>query len=108
MSNSQTSFAHSNDRTPELSQLTFMKIAAFYGDAQVLNDVSLSIKPGEIVALLGSNGAGKTTLLRTLTGLLRIRRGRIILDNESIDGLPAYKIIRMGVASVPEGLECCR
>ncbi|HVP76746.1 MAG TPA: ABC transporter ATP-binding protein [Thermodesulfobacteriota bacterium] len=103
MSNSQTSFAHSDDRTPELSQLTFRKVAAFYGDAQVLNDVSLSVKPGEIVALLGSNGAGKTTLLRTLTGLLRLRRGRIILDNESIDRLPAYKIIRRGVASVPEG-----
>jgi branched-chain amino acid transport system ATP-binding protein len=103
MSKSRNSTAHSDDRTPELSQLSFMKVSAFYGDAQVLKDVSLTIKPSEIVALLGSNGAGKTTLLRTLTGLLRIRRGRIILDNESIDGLPAHKIIRRGVASVPEG-----
>ncbi len=103
MSDSQNSAAHSDNRTPELSQLTFTKISAFYGDAQVLKDVSLTIKPTEIVALLGSNGAGKTTLLRTLTGLLRIRRGRIILDKESIDGLPAHKIIRRGVASVPEG-----
>ncbi len=78
-------------------------ISAFYGDAQVLNDVSLAVKPSEIVALLGSNGAGKTTLLRTLTGLLPVRRGRIILDNEPINGLPASKIIRKGVASVPEG-----
>ncbi len=80
-----------------------MRIAAFYGDAQVLKDVSLTVKPGEIVALLGSNGAGKTTLLRTLTGLLHIRRGQIILESRSIDGLPAHKIIRRGVASVPEG-----
>jgi branched-chain amino acid transport system ATP-binding protein len=78
-------------------------ISAFYGDAQVLKDVSLFVKPSEIVALLGSNGAGKTTLLRTLTGLLPIRHGRIILDNEPINGLPASKIIRKGIASVPEG-----
>jgi branched-chain amino acid transport system ATP-binding protein len=78
-------------------------ISAFYGDAQVLKDVSLAVKPSEIVALLGSNGAGKTTLLRTLTGLLPLRRGRIILDNEPINGLPASKIVRKGVASVPEG-----
>jgi branched-chain amino acid transport system ATP-binding protein len=79
------------------------KISAFYGDAQVLKDVSLTIKRSEIVALLGSNGAGKTTLLRTLTGLLPIRRGRIVLEDESIDRLPASKIIRKGIASVPEG-----
>ena len=103
MSDSRNSTAHPDQRTPELSQLTFVKISAFYGDAQVLKNVSLAIKPEEIVALLGSNGAGKTTLLRTLTGLLHIRGGRIILDNESIDGLPAHKIIRRGVASVPEG-----
>ena len=78
-------------------------ISAFYGDAQVLKDVSLFVKPSEIVALLGSNGAGKTTLLRTLTGLLPLRHGRIILDNEPINGLPASKIIRKGIASVPEG-----
>jgi branched-chain amino acid transport system ATP-binding protein len=103
MSDSRNSTTHPDNRTTELSQLTFVKISAFYGDAQVLKDVSLTMKPSEIVALLGSNGAGKTTLLKTLTGLLRIRRGRIILDNESIDGLPAHKIIRRGIASVPEG-----
>jgi len=103
MSDFQNSTAHPDSRTPGLSQLAFVKISAFYGDAQVLKDVSLAMKASEIVALLGSNGAGKTTLLKTLTGLLRIRRGRIILDNESIDGLPAHKIIRRGIASVPEG-----
>ena len=103
MSDSRNSTADPDNRTPGLFQLTFVKISAFYGDAQVLKDVSLTMKPSEIVALLGSNGAGKTTLLKTLTGLLRIRRGRIILDNESIDGLPAHKIIRRGIASVPEG-----
>jgi branched-chain amino acid transport system ATP-binding protein len=103
MSNSRTSASLSNNRTPERSQLTFVKITAYYDDAQVLRDVSLTIEPREIVALLGSNGAGKTTLLKTLTGLLHIRGGRIILESRSIDGLPAHKIIRRGVASVPEG-----
>ena len=79
------------------------KISAFYGDAQVLKDVSLTVKRSEIVALLGSNGAGKTTTLRTLTGLLPIRHGRIVLEDKPIDGLPASKIIRKGIASVPEG-----
>jgi branched-chain amino acid transport system ATP-binding protein len=103
MSNSRTSASLSNNRTPERSQLTFVKITAYYDDAQVLRDVSLTIEPREIVALLGSNGAGKTTLLKTLTGLLHIRGGRIILESRSIDGLPAHEIIRRGVASVPEG-----
>jgi branched-chain amino acid transport system ATP-binding protein len=103
MSNSRTSASLSNNRTPERSQLTFVKITAYYDDAQVLRDVSLTIEPREIVALLGSNGAGKTTLLKILTGLLHIRGGRIILESRSIDGLPAHKIIRRGVASVPEG-----
>jgi branched-chain amino acid transport system ATP-binding protein len=103
MSNSRTSASLSNNRTLERSQLTFVKITAYYDDAQVLRDVSLTIEPREIVALLGSNGAGKTTLLKTLTGLLHIRGGRIILESRSIDGLPAHKIIRRGVASVPEG-----
>jgi len=94
---------HSNNRTSKASQLAMETISAFYGDAQVLKDVSLFVKPSEIVALLGSNGAGKTTLLRTLTGLLPLRHGRIILDNEPINGLPASKIIRKGIASVPEG-----
>ncbi len=103
MPNSSSRSVHSDNRTSKPSQLAMEKISAFYGDAQVLKDVSLTIKRSEIVALLGSNGAGKTTLLRTLTGLLPIRHGRIVLEDEPIDRLPASKIIRKGIASVPEG-----
>jgi branched-chain amino acid transport system ATP-binding protein len=103
MSNLSNQSIISDTRDERPSQLSIEKISAFYGDAQVLKSVSLAIKGSEIVALLGSNGAGKTTLIRTLTGLLPIRDGKIILDNESIDRLPASKIIRKGIASVPEG-----
>jgi len=78
-------------------------VMAFYGDAQALHDVCLLVDPKEIVAVLGSNGAGKTTLLRTLTGLLPIRDGKIMFNGDSIAGLPPDRIVRKGVASVPEG-----
>ncbi len=103
MPNSQTRRGNAESRTERRSQLSMEKISAFYGDAQALKDVSLTVKRSEIVALLGSNGAGKTTLLRTLIGILPVRAGKIILDNEPINGLPANKIIRKRVASVPEG-----
>jgi branched-chain amino acid transport system ATP-binding protein len=103
MADSSSPGVQSNKRNQKRSQLVLDKVTAFYGDAQVLKDVSLAVKESDIVALLGSNGAGKTTTLRTLTGLLPIRRGSIVLEDHAIDGLPASKIIRRGIASVPEG-----
>ncbi|HKI49546.1 MAG TPA: ABC transporter ATP-binding protein [Desulfobacteria bacterium] len=76
-----------------------------YGEAQALNHVSLFIKKGQSVAVLGSNGAGKTTLLKTVTGMLRPREGNIIFAGEKIEGMPPSEIIRSGVTSVPEGGE---
>jgi branched-chain amino acid transport system ATP-binding protein len=75
----------------------------YYGDIQVLWDVSLKVDRGEIVALIGSNGAGKTTLLKTIAGLLKPASGSINYLNERIDKLPPHKIVERGVALVPEG-----
>lgn len=78
-------------------------LEAFYGDAQVLDRVFLTVGRNEIVAVLGSNGAGKTTLLKTMTGLLSIRKGDVFFNGESIANVSAHKIIHKGIACVPEG-----
>jgi branched-chain amino acid transport system ATP-binding protein len=83
--------------------LELRNVDAFYGDIQVLWDVSLEVNKGEIVSLLGSNGAGKSTLLKTVMGMLRPRSGQVELGGERIDGLPPDQIVERGVAYVPEG-----
>jgi branched-chain amino acid transport system ATP-binding protein len=89
-----------------LSRLLEVKaVCTFYGEAQALNEVSLTVNTGEIVAVLGSNGAGKTTLLKTLDGLLAPRYGQVIFGGESITGMEPDDIIRKGIASVAEGRE---
>lgn len=85
------------------SLLVIEDVSAFYGDAQALKDICLTVKNNEIVAVLGSNGAGKTTLLKTLTGLLGIQKGEIIFNNKTITDIPSHKIVRRGIACVPEG-----
>src|SRR5579884_898456 len=74
-----------------------------YGDLIGVSDISLEVKAGTVVALLGSNGAGKTTTLNAIAGLVRPSRGRVEWNNESITGKPAYDIVRRGVALSPEG-----
>jgi len=78
-------------------------LIAGYGGLPALHGVSLEVKRGEIVALVGANGAGKSTLLRAIAGLLRPGSGRIDLDGRRIDGRPAHEIVRSGIAYVPEG-----
>jgi branched-chain amino acid transport system ATP-binding protein len=78
-------------------------VHASYGDSPVLFGASLSVKEGEIVALLGSNGAGKTTLIRCITGLLRARSGTIEFAGARIEALPAHAVVDRGIACVPEG-----
>ncbi len=80
-------------------------LCVFYGEAQALNHVSLSVRKGQTVAVLGSNGAGKTTLLRTLTGIFRPREGNIVFNGLNIEGKLPSEIIRNGIAIVPEGGE---
>ena len=78
-------------------------LEAFYGDAQVLFGVSLSLKPGEMLALIGANGAGKSALLRCICGLLQKKKGVIGFKGQDILGLSANDIVARGVAMVPEG-----
>jgi branched-chain amino acid transport system ATP-binding protein len=92
-------------RDPGALQLRLEGVSTYYGEAQALNAVELSVYAGEVVAILGSNGAGKSTLLRTLTGLLKPASGGIVFGGEPIHGLPPHVIIRKGIASVPEGRE---
>jgi branched-chain amino acid transport system ATP-binding protein len=81
------------------------EIDVFYGPVQALRALSLEVGKGEMVALLGANGAGKTTTLRAISGLLAPAAGSITLEDRPISGLPAHKVIRLGVAHMPEGRE---
>jgi branched-chain amino acid transport system ATP-binding protein len=78
-------------------------INVFYGRVQALRGVSLSINPGEIVALIGSNGAGKTTTLRTISGLNHATSGRVVFDGRDITAVPAHDVVRAGIGHAPEG-----
>ena len=78
-------------------------INVYYGQIHALKDVSLEVKEGEIVALIGANGAGKSTTLRAISGLLRSRTGSISLMGEDISKTEACKLVSKGLAHVPEG-----
>jgi branched-chain amino acid transport system ATP-binding protein len=79
------------------------RIDVYYGDLQALWDISLTVRGGEIAALVGSNGAGKSTLLKTICGLLRPARGSIRFDGLQLDKTPAYQIVELGICMVHEG-----
>ncbi len=78
-------------------------IDVYYGDMQALRNVSIDVHPGEVVSVIGSNGAGKSTLLKTISGMLRPRRGTIALDGNQISLAPTSKIVEKGISHVPEG-----
>ncbi|MGH2730751.1 MAG: ABC transporter ATP-binding protein [Actinomycetota bacterium] len=80
-------------------------VDVYYGPVQALRAVSLRVDDGEMVSLLGANGAGKTTTLRAISGLLVPRRGSIRIDGKDIAGMPAHKVVRLGIAHLPEGRE---
>jgi branched-chain amino acid transport system ATP-binding protein len=82
--------------------LELERIDSFYGETQVLFDVSLQVGAREVVALLGANGAGKTTTLRSILGLTRARRGAIRFDGADITRMPTYEIVRAGIGWVPD------
>ena len=82
--------------------LELREIDAYYGLGHILHGLSLTVREGEVVALLGRNGAGKTTTLRSITGLTPPRRGHIVYKGRDIAGLPPHRISRLGIALVPE------
>lgn len=83
--------------------LEVRELDAGYEDLQVLWGISMDVRKGEIVSLLGSNGAGKTTTLRAITGLIKPLRGEILLKGERITELPSYRRVSLGLSLVPEG-----
>ncbi len=83
--------------------LSVEKLHVRYGQVEVLHEVSLSVKEGEIVAVLGANGAGKSTLIKTLVGWIKPSSGEIALDGERITHLAPWERVERGVAIVPEG-----
>jgi branched-chain amino acid transport system ATP-binding protein len=92
-----------NTGSDEKPLLAFEKVNAFYGKSHILDDASLDVREGEIVALLGRNGAGKSTLLKALCGLVPPASGRIAFAGREIAGLPAHEIARLGIGYVPQG-----
>ena len=83
--------------------LHFENVNVFYGNTQVLWDVSLDVNEGEIVAIVGSNGSGKSTLLKTLSGVVRPTSGSITFLDKRIDNLPPHEIVKLGLSHIPEG-----
>lgn len=78
-------------------------VAVKYGDFQALWDISFSVKPGQLVALIGANGAGKTTTLKTICGLVPLAGGRINYQGSMISGQPVHQVVDQGITLVPEG-----
>ncbi len=83
--------------------LTLDAVDCYYGNVQVLRGLSLELREGEVLCLLGRNGAGKTTTLKAIMGLVRPRAGRIFLDGTELSALPAHEIPKRGIAYVPQG-----
>ncbi|HYU19957.1 MAG TPA: ABC transporter ATP-binding protein [Chloroflexota bacterium] len=86
-----------------MATLEVQDVHTYYGNIHALRGVSLSVKDGEIVTLIGANGAGKSTTLRTISGILQPREGQVVLDGQPITGLPPHEIVARGVCQVPEG-----
>jgi len=78
-------------------------IHTFYGTIEALKGISLEVRDGEIVTLIGSNGAGKTTTLRSINGLNHPRRGRIVFNGKDITTTPAHEVVKRGISQSPEG-----
>jgi len=83
--------------------LEIKNLSVSYGAINALHGISLQIKDGDIVTLIGANGAGKTTTLKTISGLLKTRGGEILLDGRNIENLKPHQIVKLGISHVPEG-----
>ena len=83
--------------------LEVKQLAAGYGGLEVIRDVSLEVRPGEVVACIGANGAGKTTTLRAISGMIHPRRGRVMFGGRDVTGTSAERIAQLGLIHIPEG-----
>jgi len=86
-----------------MALLAIENLSVHYGAIQALHGVSIAVEPGEIVTLIGANGAGKSTALRAVSGLVKPSGGTIAFDGKNLAGLAPHKILRRGLAQVPEG-----
>ncbi len=83
--------------------LELQGVNTFYGHIHALKNLSVTVNPGEVVTLVGANGAGKSTTLRTISGIVRAKRGTVRFEDRDITGLPTHLIASMGIGHVPEG-----
>lgn len=83
--------------------LEIKDLHTYYGNIHALKGISLTVKEGEVVTLIGSNGAGKTTTLRTIQGLLRPRQGTVLFEGKPLESLSTEAIVRLGISQSPEG-----
>src|SRR5689334_23549148 len=83
--------------------LSVRNLVVHYGQVQALDGISLDVRPGEIIALIGSNGAGKSTTLRAISGMIAPTSGTILFEGRNVAGLPSHKVVRLGLVHVPEG-----
>lgn len=83
--------------------LSCEQVSVRYGPVRAVDGVSLDVREGEVVAVVGANGAGKSTLLRAIAGLVRLHSGRVLFRHRDLGGRAPYEITRMGIALVPEG-----
>ena len=86
-----------------MALLTIDNLSVHYGAICALRGVSIAVESGEIVTLIGANGAGKSTTLRAISGLVKSSNGKVTFDGRDLAGLAAHKILRLGLAQVPEG-----
>ncbi len=86
-----------------MALLKVENLEVYYGVIRALKGISFEVNEGEIVTLLGANGAGKTTTMQSIMGLIHQKSGTVTYDGKNITGMPAYKIVKMGMTQVPEG-----
>ena len=82
-------------------------VHTYYGTIEAIKGISLTVQEGEVVTLIGANGAGKSTTLRSIQGINKPKRGRILFNGQDIVGKPPHEIVRMGISQSPEGRRIC-
>jgi branched-chain amino acid transport system ATP-binding protein len=83
--------------------LELQDLSVYYGNIRALDGISMQVRDGELVTMIGSNGAGKSTTLKTISGLLRPKSGTLRYDGHVLESLPAYRIVALGISQAPEG-----